>query len=184
MKRTKGLLVITAVFMMLCHITAMADQSTEVRAYPGFQGNGPNMGGPISGWYSFDCWEDDEEDEDDGGPSFSFEPGWYYTPAGWWYYHADGTWPANKWEFIDFRWYRFNEAGHMVTGWFTDGDGLKYYLNPVDDGTLGSMRIGWQLVDGKAYYFNASTNGKLGQLLTNTNTPDGYAVGADGAWVK
>lgn len=184
MRHKKRLILAVTILTLAFHITAMADAGSEARTYPGFQGNGPNLNGPISGWYSNDCWEDDDDDSDDDGPTFSFERGWYYTPAGWWFRNSDGTWPANKWELIDFRWYRFNEAGHMVTGWFTDGDGLRYYLNPVDDGTLGSVRTGWQLVDQKAYYFNASANKKIGQLLVNTTTPDGYSVGADGAWSK
>ncbi len=72
----------------------------------------------------------------------------------------------------------------MLTGWYTDEGGLRYYLNPVDDGTLGTMRIGWQIVDGKAYYFNTMSDGYKGRLLINTTTPDGYKVGADGAWIQ
>lgn len=71
----------------------------------------------------------------------------------------------------------------MVTGWFTDQYGYKYYLNPVDDGTLGSMRTGWQVIDRRAYYFNTMSDGFKGRLLVNTVTPDGYQVGADGGLV-
>ena len=63
-------------------------------------------------------------------------------------------------------------------------DGYRYYLNPVDDGSLGAMRVGWQIIGGKAYYFNGSSDGTYGALLTNTTTPDGYRVGADGAMVR
>ena len=69
----------------------------------------------------------------------------------------------------------------MQTGWFTDQNGNRFYLNPVDDGTLGSMRIGWQIIEGRAYYFNTMSDGSLGKLLVNTVTPDGYQVGEDGA---
>ena len=71
----------------------------------------------------------------------------------------------------------------MVTGWYSDQNSAKYYLNPVDDGMLGAMRTGWQLIDKKAYYFNTMSDGTQGRLLLNTVTPDGYQVGADGAWV-
>ena len=47
----------------------------------------------------------------------------------------------------------------MLTGWFTDSDNNRYYLNPLDDGTLGMMRTGWQMIDGKLYYFNTSQTG-------------------------
>ena len=46
------------------------------------------------------------------------------------------------------------------------------------------MRVGWQIIGGKAYYFNGSSDGTYGALLTNTTTPDGYRVGADGAMVR
>ncbi len=45
-----------------------------------------------------------------------------------------------------------------------------------DDGGYPSSK--WLEVDGKHYYF-----GPDGYMLANTITPDGYLVGADGAWV-
>lgn len=36
----------------------------------------------------------------------------------------------------------------------------------------------WQVIDGKYYYFDAE-----GWMLSNTKTPDGYDVNADGQWV-
>ena len=41
-----------------------------------------------------------------------------------------------------------------MTGWYTDGNGDTYYLNPVSDNTLGRMVTGWYLIDGVYYYFN------------------------------
>ena len=60
-------------------------------------------------------------------------------------------------------------------------DGIHYYLNPVDDGSFGAMRTGWQVIDGRDYYFNMSSQGVYGALLVDTVTPDGYQVGPDGA---
>ena len=42
----------------------------------------------------------------------------------------------------------------------------------------GVMQTGWVQVSGKWYYFNQS-----GELLTNTKTPDGYYVNANGEWI-
>ena len=61
------------------------------------------------------------------------------------------------------------------TGWWygTNADNTTWYAN------------GWQWIDGnsdgiaQSYYFDAS-----GYLYTNTTTPDGYTVNADGAWTE
>lgn len=152
--------------------TAQDNQSTSVREYPGWNGGG--SGGPIAGTYSN---EDFDEDDDDVYPQ-----GWRYSPSGWWYQYSDGGWPSNGWKYIDARWYFFNSDGHLLTGWFSQGD-KRFYLNPVDDGTYGSMRTGWQIVDGRAYYFNTMSDGSRGAMLVNTTTPDGYKVGADGVMI-
>lgn len=41
------------------------------------------------------------------------------------------------------------------------------------------MQTGWLNDNGTFYYLNGS-----GAMLSNTTTPDGYYVGANGAWVK
>ena len=57
-------------------------------------------------------------------------------------------------------------------GWWWQNDDGSYPVNC------------WQWIDGnndgiaESYYFNAA-----GYLLTNTSTPDGYQVDANGAWV-
>ena len=179
---TKKLALGAAVILMasMFPVAVMAADGQTVRDFPGWNGSGTKIKGPVEGSESFDFWDDD----DDGGPgSYSCPRGWRYSPSGWWFQYSDGSWPSNSWKYIDGRWYRFNWEGHMITGWFSDEGGLRDYLNPVDDGTLGAMRIGWQIIDGKAYCFNTKSDGYLGKLLTNTTTPDGYKVGADGAWI-
>ena len=53
------------------------------------------------------------------------------------------------------------------------------------DGNLATSC--WQLVPWGGvdswYYFHEVSDGTRGHLLTNTTTPDGYQVGADGAWI-
>ncbi len=46
------------------------------------------------------------------------------------------------------------------------------------------MMTGWQQIGGKWYYFNSEKGSLEGILLRNTTTPDGYQVGADGAWIQ
>jgi len=46
------------------------------------------------------------------------------------------------------------------------------------------MMTGWQLIDGVWYYFNPVVGSWQGAMLMNTVTPDGYNVGANGAWIQ
>lgn len=57
--------------------------------------------------------------------------------------------------------------------WQQDSTGW-WYQN--DDGSYPASQ--WQEIEGKHYYFGVD-----GYMLSNTTTPDGYQVGADGAWV-
>ena len=103
-------------------------------------------------------------------------------------------------------WYYTGESkgsseGGLVKGWITDPqDGKKYYLDP----STGIMCHGWKQISGVWYYFGesrysdrkwapdttgywkAGASGKhsYGSLYMNEYTPDGYYVGANGAWVQ
>lgn len=172
---------------------AQVTSDNIVRSYPGFN---PNVPDPSA--YEFDpgYWsgrngpgQDDWEDQDDwwyysGGPGAQYGQGWRYSPGGWWFQLYGGSWLSGGWQLIHSRWYLFDQNGYMVTGWYQDQNQNRFYLNPVDDGTLGMMRTGWQVIDGKSYYFNTQSDGTMGKLYTNTTTPDGYKVGADGALIQ
>ncbi len=75
---------------------------------------------------------------------------WEHTDAGWIYRYEDGSTAAPGWASIDGHWFYFDPDGFMATGWRTI-DGLDYYFNDV-----------------------------TGSLLTNTTTPDGFKVDANG----
>ncbi|MFT4106696.1 MAG: cell wall-binding protein [Lacrimispora sp.] len=77
--------------------------------------------------------------------------GWKQDHIGWWYKNADGSYTVSNWQYINGQWYYFNESGYMATGW-----------------------IHW---NGKQYYCDTAG----GHMLANTQTPDGAAVGPDGA---
>lgn len=113
---------------------------------------------------------------------------WILDDIGWWIRLKDGTYPVNTWMYLEYngiyKWYHFDNTGYMNTGWFTDADGRRYYLNPISDGTRGAMLTGWQFIDGYWYYFNPVSDGTQGALLVNTTTPDGYAVNANGQWIQ
>lgn len=112
---------------------------------------------------------------------------WILDGAGWWFQREDGSYPAACWQQLTYNgiseWYHFDEKGYMQTGWFTDTDGNKYYLHAVGDGTRGRMYTGWNQIDGIWYYFNPVSDGTRGALFIDRETPDGYRVGASGAWI-
>lgn len=113
---------------------------------------------------------------------------WVRDAAGWWYKFPNHTWPANCWTQLTWngvsQWYRFNEAGYMVAGWYLDTDGNWYFLHNVSDGTQGHMYTGWHQIEGKWYYFRENAGGPVGSLVVNGTTPDGYTVDASGAWIQ
>jgi len=84
-------------------------------------------------------------------------------------------------------WFRFDSEGNMVTGWYTDKDGRRFYLNPVSDNTKGRMMTGWNWIMGndkwlRCYYFQENSDGNKGSLFKNKETPDGYFVNTEGEW--
>ena len=112
---------------------------------------------------------------------------WQQDQNGWWFRFNNGSWPKNQWIELIWNgtssWYYFNEKGYMETSWHKDGDEW-YYLNPESDGIRGAMVTGWKQINNIWYYFSTVAGGPKGAMLSNTVTPDGYRIGADGAWVK
>ncbi len=128
-----------------------------------------------------------------------------YVEVGSWTEAEDGSWTfsdsdgeayTDRWAAIynpyantaagveAYDWFRFDETGHLITGWYTDpADGCVYYMNPLSDGTKGKMMTGWVMIDGKEYYFNPYSDGTRGRMYCNEMTPDGHFVGPDGAKV-
>ncbi len=85
-----------------------------------------------------------------------------------------------------FDWFRFDQEGNMMVGWFLDYDGSYYYLNPVSDGTRGKMMTGWVWIPdpagvNKCYYLNPVSDGYRGRMYSNT-VVEGYTVNGDGQW--
>lgn len=93
-----------------------------------------------------------------------------------WYYQIDGVFAKDQWLYIDNRWYAFDGAGHMVTGWFLSEDEW-YYLNPEDGAMLNDQ---WLEYHGVWYYLTHS-----GAMAKNTfiKNRHGYCyINADGKW--
>ena len=121
-------------------------------------------------WTESDDFEVDEDVLDDlggktsGGSSSSSSGGsnnysstgsWLRDNVGVWYCNANRSYTTNNWQQIDGYWYFFNESGYVKTGWLKSPFSDKwYYLNPVDNGTLGRMLTS-QWVDNGKFYVNA-----------------------------
>ena len=75
--------------------------------------------------------------------------------------------------------YYFDNTGNMLTGWLTDSDNKKRYLETANNDDMGKMIRGWKQISGSYYYFDMN-----GFLLTSGVTPDGYSVDANGVWVN
>lgn len=98
------------------------------------------------------------------------QTGWLLKDNTWYYLNNSGA-MEKGWNEVDGKWYFMNQSGAMEKGW-VEVSGKWYFMNQS-----GAMQTGWVQVSGKWYYFNQS-----GELLTNTKTPDGYYVNANGEW--
>lgn len=69
-----------------------------------------------------------------------------------------------------------NENSDQIAneGWKQDTNGWWWQNN---DGSYPANE--WKWISDKCYYFNGN-----GYMLSNTITPDGFKVGADGAWIQ
>ena len=80
---------------------------------------------------------------------------WAQDAKGWRFQNADGTYVTNRWIELSWKeksaWYRFNDQGYMMTGWFKDADNNWYFMNDRADGTQGSMVTGWRQIAGAFY---------------------------------
>ena len=83
---------------------------------------------------------------------------WIQDSTGWWFRYPDGTWPADKWAYINGAWYHFNAAGYRENGWITL-NGVRFYLEAD-----GRMVTGWKQMEGTWYYFDGSGAMRTGWL--------------------
>ena len=120
-----------------------------------------------------------------------FNQTWLHQGGSWYAFKSSGAMISADWLYDNGSWYYLKDSGSMATGWLKDG-GTWYYLE--DSGSMatgwikdkgswyylkdsGSMATGWIKDNGKWYYLASS-----GNMLSNTRTPDGYYVDANGVW--
>ena len=121
---------------------------------------------------------------------------WLYIGNAWWPFGSDGYLKTGWVRDESGSWYYIDENAGMLRKWSLDhSDRHWYYLDPVS----GKMLTGWQYINNKWYYLTPSaaqpsgimgpeTNKWVrphpyGSMYMNEYTPDGYFVGADGAWI-
>lgn len=139
-----------------------------------------------------DAWIKDQGNwyfMDDKGVMFNQT--WLHQGGSWYAFKSSGAMISADWLYDNGSWYYLKDSGSMATGWLKDG-GTWYYLK--DSGSMatgwvkdngswyylkdsGAMATGWIKDNGKWYYLASS-----GNMLSNTRTPDGYYVDANGVW--
>ncbi len=100
---------------------------------------------------------------------------WIQVGSRWQYRKADGTKAANEWMTIGNQEYWFDSDAYMATGWRQFVGDIWYYFH--SSGALATST--WLKSKDVWFYVGAD-----GAMLRNTTTPDGYLVGADGAWIQ
>ena len=106
--------------------------------------------------------------------------GWEEQSDGRWKYLKTGVYVKGKWLMIDNRWYVFDEAGFMITGWFGNTEDGWYYLNP-DDGAMLSGQ--WVNRDGKYYYLTETgLMASYAYVKSEDLMPMYYWVNREGVW--
>lgn len=120
----------------------------------------------------------------DGQVRWTFQTDNNETPKDTWTYIANSNSDAGLGGpgESDASWFRFDEEGYMITGWFSDTDKHIYYLNPAMGDSQGRMLTGWQQIDGKWYFFRDWAGGPYGSMMVNDKTPDGYLLDEKGVW--
>jgi len=101
--------------------------------------------------------------------------GWVKDNTGWYYVKADGSRATGEWLELQDADYWIDSDGYMATGWRLFNNGAWYYFR-----SSGAVAENCWIQDcGKWFYLGAD-----GAMMKDTMTPDGYLLGADGAWIQ
>jgi len=111
-----------------------------------------------------------------GGSPDTAGAGWRQDNGRWYFIKNDGNRAAGEWVTVNGLDYWFDADGTMATEWRKFTNGSWYYFKPSSGYAVKSQ---WVQDGGAWYYLGAD-----GVLLTNTTTPDGYQVDANGVWLQ
>ena len=108
--------------------------------------------------------------------------GWEQDGSLWSFIKENGEKAKDEWIRDGGRYYVFDGAGRMITGWFLEGTDTYYYMNPADGAMLADQ---WtDELEGKYYYLTPSGKMAKNAFVKSKTQPDLYHfVGTDGAWM-
>lgn len=121
------------------------------------------------------AWKRDETGWTFVNGTTAYRDTWIFTGQNW-YYMSQNSYMETGWKLLDGKWFYLNpESGSMKISWIYL-NGRWYWLDEIS-GEMAAEK--WGEISGNWYYFNLD-----GSMAVSTKTPDGYTVGADGAWIK
>ena len=76
--------------------------------------------------------------------------GWQKNATGWWYQSKDGSYPKDKWHYINGVWYLFDASGYCILNKWVKRADAWYWLD-----SSGAMATGWKKINNEWYFFRA-----------------------------
>lgn len=76
--------------------------------------------------------------------------GWQKNATGWWYQNKDGSYPKDKWQYINGVWYLFDGSGYCFLNKWVNRENVWYWLD-----SSGAMATGWKKINNEWYFFRA-----------------------------
>ncbi len=97
-------------------------------------------------------------------PAYAAEAGWKQVGDKWQYIDESGSIVKGEEEFINGKWYQFDNQGWMVTGWWRgshviDTSGARAACWKYYNASGDMARVTWKKLNGKWYYFD--TDGEM-----------------------
>ena len=100
---------------------------------------------------------------------------WKQDEAGWWYQTSDGSYLYNCLEYINDKWYQFDEDGYMMTGLIQNKETGNFHLFNQDGALV--IDAGWVEISNDEWVYVWRK-----YCLVNEKTPDGYFIDETGIW--